>query len=715
MSTRGSVLLSAAAAGLLCISVPALAQPANDACASAQVLVLTDPFIRLVGDTTGATSDIASSGCSSGDNLDVWYTFTAPRAGLYGVTTLASTPNAIDTVLTAYSTCNPLSAATRIACNDDIDDGSFPVANNLSSYINFTLAAGQSVWIRVAGATSPGGTQGQFTLTVSPPPLNDTCAAAQAIALNATTTATNIAAGTSFQLASGSTACTQGFAGSRGLRDVFYRFTPAASGAYRISLCGSDYDTNLSVFASCPAGSDTGTTPVQVPTSSVIACSEDKLAVDCDIQSEIESVTLSAGVQYIIRVAGYDWSGFSTFGPLNGQGVFTLQVAPAAPTPPAPANDLCANAQAITAVPFDSGDVAIGGATDDADITCNAFAASVSRSGIWYTYTPASNCTLLLRPTGAAISSIAVFTGSCGSLNQVDCSGNGFVNENATFAAQAGTTYTILLARYEASPAGALDTTRLTVDCITPLANDTCQGAQTIAFNTPVNADNSNATNQNDGPGASCQGLAGKGIWFRFVAPTSDPVTITTCGSPIDTVLQIFSNVDCANPAQWATYACADAGCPDPNTNGNARLENLPVFAGETYYIRVSSGQGIRTTPPGGPFTLTVEGVAPTTVPCCRGTTCTLVAPADCTVPSSPVVGVSLPDSSTCNASGNNTSPCCFADFDKSGAPSLDDIFIYLNAWFANSPFTRVGGDGTGTPNLDDLFIFLNVWFAGCA
>jgi hypothetical protein len=54
----------------------------------------------------------------------------------------------------------------------------------------------------------------------------------------------------------------------------------------------------------------------------------------------------------------------------------------------------------------------------------------------------------------------------------------------------------------------------------------------------------------------------------------------------------------------------------------------------------------------------------------------------------------------------------CRADFDCSRHVTIDDIFVYLNAWFATNPRCDVSGDGL--VNLDDIFIFLNLWFAGC-
>jgi hypothetical protein len=65
--------------------------------------------------------------------------------------------------------------------------------------------------------------------------------------------------------------------------------------------------------------------------------------------------------------------------------------------------------------------------------------------------------------------------------------------------------------------------------------------------------------------------------------------------------------------------------------------------------------------------------------------------------------------STTSNAASLST---CIADFDCSGAKNIDDIFIYLNAWFTNDPRCDVTAPASIT--IDDLFVFINIWFAGC-
>ncbi|MBY0313089.1 MAG: hypothetical protein K2W85_13540 [Phycisphaerales bacterium] len=102
-----------------------------------------------------------------------------------------------------------------------------------------------------------------------------------------------------------------------------------------------------------------------------------------------------------------------------------------------------------------------------------------------------------------------------------------------------------------------------------------------------------------------------------------------------------------------------------------------------------------------------------TTGVCCRGATCNAtIALAACTT-SGTQWGASFSTSASACSSTSATSPCCYADYDKTAGIQTADIFAFLNDWFASSPFATVGGDGTTTPGTPDIFAFLNAWFAG--
>jgi hypothetical protein len=54
----------------------------------------------------------------------------------------------------------------------------------------------------------------------------------------------------------------------------------------------------------------------------------------------------------------------------------------------------------------------------------------------------------------------------------------------------------------------------------------------------------------------------------------------------------------------------------------------------------------------------------------------------------------------------------CRVDFDGNGVLGVQDIFAFLNAWFAGSAAANF--DGVNGLQVADIFAFLNAWFAGC-
>lgn len=53
----------------------------------------------------------------------------------------------------------------------------------------------------------------------------------------------------------------------------------------------------------------------------------------------------------------------------------------------------------------------------------------------------------------------------------------------------------------------------------------------------------------------------------------------------------------------------------------------------------------------------------------------------------------------------------CIADFDGQAGLTIQDVFAYLNAWFAGDARADQNADGL---SVQDIFNFLNAWFAGC-
>ncbi len=108
----------------------------------------------------------------------------------------------------------------------------------------------------------------------------------------------------------------------------------------------------------------------------------------------------------------------------------------------------------------------------------------------------------------------------------------------------------------------------------------------------------------------------------------------------------------------------------------------------------------------------------PSTGVCCRGATCTttLTSSATCSGSLFPgqTAGASFPNGATCNTGGSTTIPCCYADYNKTGGITVNDIFDFLSDWFAGSRYANTGGNG-GPASLavQNIFDFLSAWFAG--
>ena len=111
-------------------------------------------------------------------------------------------------------------------------------------------------------------------------------------------------------------------------------------------------------------------------------------------------------------------------------------------------------------------------------------------------------------------------------------------------------------------------------------------------------------------------------------------------------------------------------------------------------------------------FTITgADPCPPTNENCCRGTTCNSIAAGSCT---GTVAGSASVTVASCG-SGAGLASCCYADFNHDGTQSIDDLFLYFNAYFTGSPWANYGGDGVETPTIDDLFLYINAYFTGCS
>ncbi len=129
-------------------SATALAQPANNTCATAIEVFAGVP---LAGSNVGATGTNLSSCAGPGDVNDVWYYFVAPSNGVATFTLCGGAT--WDTTLALFSSCG----GVELYCDDD-GCGDFRSTGTIN------VTSGLTYYARIAGYA---GASGSFTLTVN--------------------------------------------------------------------------------------------------------------------------------------------------------------------------------------------------------------------------------------------------------------------------------------------------------------------------------------------------------------------------------------------------------------------------------------------------------------------------------------------------------------------------------------------------------------------
>jgi hypothetical protein len=270
---------------------------------------LTTPVDVLDATTNGDPVLPAIGDCRSGSvSRSVWYRFTPATTALYTVSTCTDTATTLpDTVMAIYTASGDCTGFSLFECADD--------ACGLRAAIEHQLNAGTTYYIVVwnSGNTIlfPNSTTVQLRISPPQPVPNDTCDGAEVIPADGPFPWLSTVADTRLAGKTGdppSPTC----ATLNPDRSVWYRFTPAASGTYNLSLCTdtktSVFDTLLAIYS---AGSCSG------PFTRV-ACNDDA----CEFKSAI-TTNLTAGTSYYIVA----WDPDHT----TGESLIQLRVATAAP------------------------------------------------------------------------------------------------------------------------------------------------------------------------------------------------------------------------------------------------------------------------------------------------------------------------------------------------------------------------------------------------
>lgn len=512
--------------------------PANDSCTTATVITDgTWPF-----STVEAVRELPPGICggwSSAQAPDVWFRYQALCSGTVEFSLCDAD---YDSNLTLWDACG----GTVIGCNEDVCGEWF-----LNPVLAVPLVAGQELLVQVSGYLGQYGSGNLVAATSCAAPLNDLCAAATPVTGGSWPYAT-LDAGREVPPAQ----C-DGY-GSGYAPDAWFRYDAVCDGLLELSVCDSNYDTNLTLWDSCGG--------------TVLACNEDACGPS-GFQSRLE-VPVTGGSSYRIQVSGY-------FGQ-SGWG--TLEV-----TDPcmAPANDTCAGALEISGPGSHACDTRLAGADGGPCMPVGP--------DVWFLYT--ADCAGPVRFTtcsgGSTFDPALALYDTCGgtllacnddfqTFDGFPCGDDALIDtwlvEGPQVRVQVGSGYTL----------GGQTTLTVSRECSDPV-NDLCHLALPVTEGvTPFSTVNA----ETDGPWdyIPCVFQYGNApleadVWFRYEPAQDGVVTASLLGSGYDTNMAVYEG-DCPYTYETRAIACND------NYGSLQSQVDFPVCAGRTYRIRVGGSNG---------------------------------------------------------------------------------------------------------------------------
>lgn len=657
--------------------------PPNDTCATA-VAIASLPYAAGFGNYQATTdSDVSCNTGSGGTIQGIWWTHT-PATSSTLVLSEVSAQDVIHVVYDATGGCDAL--GTPILCTNT-DEGAVVGINAGTPYAILVARFASS------GTTIPTDNYSvRFESQSVPAPANDTCATATAMTtFPFTDLVNNAGAGDDVDVSCNDTQVAMTRNG------IWYSYSSATDCYITFSET-----TAQDVVIGFWTGACDALTPY-----------------NCIGIETGWSILLRGGETYSILVGRY-----STVVAAGVAEQIGFSVSACAAPPAAPANDLCTDATTITTVPFVD-IIQMAGATHDDSVAPSCVLGTEQRHGVWYAYTPAVDCTGVLTEVAGEDTMLSVWTGACSDLTEAACFANEVAPRNQ-FRMTAGVRYLMLVGNTgtpQAANAGYEVRFRVIPDA--PI-ND-CPGVP-ITLGTTLSGNTAEAT---IGAITSSCSTASKDMWYTFTAPFED-----------------FFSFECekldGGRATVAIYSACDSNAQINCNAGSTGVTphtvilNHVLAAGETVFIRITAHVDLD-----GLYNVRVQSSSPTGA-CCTGATCGVVITGTCTgtyqgdgsvcIPTNPcgstteaccrgATCLALP-SGSCSAGnsivvascgmGNALASCCYADFNHSGASTIDDLFLYLNAYFTGDPYANVGGDGVAAPVIDDLFLYINAYFVGC-
>ncbi len=401
----------------------AAAGPTNDTCSAPIALI---QGVQTGGDTTNATNDYSPSstapGCPNQSNSgnDLVYSFTPAATGSY---TFSLTPGggAAGESIYLLSTC-PAPGTNITSCLGG--------ANTLVGVplLSFTAVLTANVTYFVVVDSPYPNQGGLFGVSVDvspPPPANDNCSAPQALTLSTPTSGDTSTALNDYNFSSGSCSGLTNVPGG----DVVYSFTPTTDGRFQFTVTpttSSSLIPAIYLLDTCPASN--------LALSSCVSGVQEQFA--SGPETTFANLTAATPIYVFVDSVG------------SPGGPFSIEVKPAQPAPP---NDTCGGALAISAGGSVSGDTTSATADyNPSSPTCSPDFAT--GPDVVYSFTAPSTkaYTIMVSPTNSTYDPVLYVETACPFTDSSTCaagsdSAGAGTSETVTLNATAGTTYFIVV------------------------------------------------------------------------------------------------------------------------------------------------------------------------------------------------------------------------------------------------------------------------------
>jgi len=505
----------------------------NDRCENA--IPMQDGVIYTRNTATSTSAGDPNPSCGYPFGRGVWYNYTPASNGLVTVSTCGSD---FSTALSVYTgSCGALTSPL-----DSCNNGFGPACSSNRASVVFEGAAGVTYHILAGGNSGATGNL-QIQATLSSPLPNDDCDGAIALT-NGVAYVENTANATS----SGDPPYWYDNKG------VWFSFTPSTDGVVSVGTCGTDYATTLQIY--------TGDCNSLIPVQDGYNYGNGPLCRGTEASVVFQA---KAGTNYLIFVAG---SGNELFGNLQIQA--TLQ--------PAIPNDQCSGAIDITRGGTYLVDTTL--ATSAGDFT-NGCGGNVK--GVWYRITPVSSDLITISIESSNVfPALEVLEGTCGQLTNVLCTYDyyGYPFTSLAFHGVVGRTYLIQAGGISGNTGNFI----ISAGTFSP-PNDQRYNAIPMNPGLKYAMNTAYASSTND-PVPLCDATASNGVWYVYTPAEDAPVTIETCDSDFETVLQVYSG----DNSSLIPVACNDGFGPACATN-RASVSFLGK-AGTNYYILAAGKNG---------------------------------------------------------------------------------------------------------------------------